>query len=203
MYVVPVNVRDSEIEGCGTFAVDPLPVGTIVYLFGTDDIFSPLGELKAKKSELLRWGIQNEAGDWLVSKDCLNHSCDANLLAAYIDGIYFDIVVSDIRAGEEITADYALFYSSFEHIDKCACGELLCRGWIASGVDADAVTLLRWHRKLRRAIERIHAVPQPLYQVDDENARKLHDALLGKPNPRLFQYVKFSIISKHLEEKRQ
>jgi len=43
-----------------------------------------------------------------------NHSCDANILSLFVDGIYCDIAARDIQAGEEVTIDYGLFYSSFQ-----------------------------------------------------------------------------------------
>ncbi|MCK9573595.1 MAG: SET domain-containing protein-lysine N-methyltransferase, partial [Candidatus Omnitrophica bacterium] len=48
----------------------------------------------------------------------LNHSCNANILGADPG---FDIVVRDIKKGEELTYDYRDFYDDIKM--QCHCGE--------------------------------------------------------------------------------
>ncbi|MHC4606934.1 MAG: SET domain-containing protein [Planctomycetota bacterium] len=72
----------------------------------------------------------------------INHSCDPNAevdaeLEGDGDAWACLIAVRPIRAGEEITYDYAFPASVAE---PCSCGSPNCRGWI---VDEDELPLLR------------------------------------------------------------
>ena len=65
----------------------------------------------------------------------LNHSCDPNTIINVINNVvdkaFIEVVARrDIRAGEELTFDYAsLEYETVTHID-CRCGTNACRGTV-------------------------------------------------------------------------
>ncbi len=199
MYLVRTAILKSGIEGDGTFAGEFIPKGTIVYFYSSDDTFVPLDSLlfssEAEKNRFFKYHVQDEAGNWLVKEDKINHSCDANILSIYVDGIYCDIAVRDIAEGEEITIDYGLFYSSFPQNEECNCGASICRKRITSGISMDIKTLDLWCSRISDAISHIFEVKQNLFNVDDGKARELTAAIKTKFSPRIFRHVKFSLIS--------
>jgi len=78
----------------------------------------------------------------------VNHSCDPNTeIEAELDGrggAWARLVaLKDLRAGDELTYDYAF---AAEFAEPCRCGAPTCRGWI---VDAD--DLPRLGARLRAA----------------------------------------------------
>ncbi len=58
-----------------------------------------------------------------------NHSCDPNTAFAGLNLV----AVRDIRAGEELTVDYATFYDRHMTPFDCTCGSASCRGRIVGG----------------------------------------------------------------------
>jgi len=64
------------------------------------------------------WG--KDPGDWRP----LNHSCDPN---CWMDGLAV-VARRPIRAGDEITFDYATMYTARQDDFRCSCGAALCRG---------------------------------------------------------------------------
>jgi hypothetical protein len=199
MYIVKTRIQKSCIEGDGTFAGEFIPKGTIVYFYSTDEIFISQNEFlllsEAKRDTILKYGVQDEAGNWVDGEDKLNHSCDANILSIFIDGIYCDIAVKDIYEGEEITIDYGLFYSSSPYNKECNCNTSICRKIVTSGLPTDIQTQERWHSRISEAISHIHEVKQNLFFLEDEKAKALTSALKTKLNPKIFPYTKFSLIS--------
>jgi SET domain-containing protein len=61
-----------------------------------------------------------------------NHSCSPN---AYISGQIELTAMKNIKAGEEITADYATFMTSDTQSFQCICGSPECRKLIEPSVD--------------------------------------------------------------------
>jgi len=61
----------------------------------------------------------------------MNHSCNPNVICSAIsDTQYKCVALRDIKIGDEIVCDYALFdYECDGHeIPSCECGETNCRG---------------------------------------------------------------------------
>ena len=199
MYIVKIDIKKSSIEGDGTFAGEFIPKGTIVYFYSTDDIFIPKSKFsllsEADSNIFFRYSLQNEAGNWLYGMDKVNHSCDANILSMFVDGIYCDIAVKDIHEGEEITIDYELFYSSFPYSDECNCSSPICRKMITAGMPIDVKTQELWRSRISEAISHIHDVKQNLFIVDDDIAKELTLSVKTKMNPKIFPFIKFSLIS--------
>ena len=94
--------------------------------------------------------------------DLINHSCDPN---AGLSGQITIVAMREIKAGEEITIDYAMTDSSPYDEFECACGAVTCRGRV-SGNDWKRPEL--WARYdgyfstyLQQKIDRLrHAPPQ-------------------------------------------
>lgn len=69
----------------------------------------------------------------------VNHSCDSNL---WMDGPHTLVARKDIKAGEELTADYALWEADETFMSEwiCKCGSKLCRGQV-KGTDWKSKTV--------------------------------------------------------------
>lgn len=67
----------------------------------------------------------------------VNHSCDPNCgIHVNETGAHDFVAIRDIKAGEEITFDYAMRNYSVEHFPKtCRCGAQICRGEITGWKD--------------------------------------------------------------------
>jgi len=206
MYLIKIRSRQSRIEGNGLFAGEFIPIGTIVYFYGSTDRFYSKGELKRlseeEKQSLFKYGVEDELGNWNMTEtgQCLveaNHSCDANILSLFVDGIYCNIAIRDIHAGEEITIDYGMFYNSYPWHLECKCNSPLCRKIIGCGIPIDSKTIDLWHFRTSEAIKHIFLVKQPLFLNDDVKAMSLAQAIRKKRNPTVFPYIKFSMISEN------
>lgn len=199
MYTIEFYKDESLIDGKGIFADEFIPKGTIVYYYGSNDTYLSKNEFQFlsedKREQLFKYGVEDEAGNWLVTDGDANHSCDANILSLFIDSQYCDVAVKDIHVDEEITIDYGLFYSSFPWSMTCKCASTLCRKIVGSGIPVDTETQELWHSRISEAASRIFDVKQKLFFIDDERAKALTSSIKSKLNPRIFPYMKFSLIS--------
>lgn len=149
-----IVVRHSPIHGRGVFANRSLPAGTRLIEYRGERI----GRTEADR----RYGSPDAAGTtylfqanphWFIdgavggnSARFINHSCDPNCEAIIwvdlhgddrCDRVYIETVRA-IRAGEEITFDYALVLPHAPTADDrrrwaCACGARNCRGSMLAG----------------------------------------------------------------------
>lgn len=131
-----VVVRGSKIEGFGLFAAEVLPAGALVIVWGgrlvTEDERQS-GTFRERSLGVLEPGLY--IGARLDEPDqpdeFMNHACDPTLWMK--DGISF-VTRRPVAAGEELTADYALFEFDAGWQMPCLCGLPCCRG-IISGAD--------------------------------------------------------------------
>ena len=132
MYLPKISKNISCIDGDGIFAGEPIPKGTIVFYYSNNDVYVSKKEFQYlsnfEKQQIYKFGVEDEYGNWIVTEGDANHSCDANILSIFVDGLYCDIAVKDIQIDEEITIDYGLFYSSFPWKMTCRCHSSNCRG---------------------------------------------------------------------------
>lgn len=204
MYLPKIYKYHSSIDGIGLFAGEPIPKGTIVFYYSSDDIYYSKKDFPdlpiSEKEKLYKFGVEDEFGNWIAADGDANHSCDANILSMFVDGRYCDIAVKDIGKGEEITIDYGLFYSSFPWKIACRCGSANCRKIVGSGIAVDWQTEKLWCSRISDAAAQILHVNQPLFGRDDEPARAMTAALRSRPIPMIFGYLKFSLISPDLPD---
>jgi hypothetical protein len=113
------------------FACEPIRAGETVITWG-GTVFSR-AELLAGKANpetvaVLDQGLYlaDPAGEPVADEYSLNHSCDSNLWM--VDGFTLSARRA-IPAGEELTADYALWlYEQDWLLEPCKCGSPVCRG---------------------------------------------------------------------------
>jgi hypothetical protein len=198
VYLPKISKNISCIDGDGIFAGEPIPKGTIVFYYSNNDVYVSKKEFQYlsnfERQQIYKFGVEDEYGNWIVTEGDANHSCDANILSIFVDGFYCDVAVKDIQIDEEITIDYGLFYSSFPWKMECRCHSSNCRGIVGSGFEVDSQTQELWHSRISEAAGRIHHVSQPLFSREDEIARELTIALRSRNSPKIFPYIKFSLI---------
>ncbi len=159
------DIRETKNKGLGLFAITSIPAGTIV-CFECDRCKKRTEEdiTKLPKKEL-EWVLNYEYKDktGLFSDVCdktilfLNHSCNANTL--YCDK-GFDIVVKDIKKGEEATYDYRVFYDQLNMI--CHCGEENCCKIVTCKHPIPKKLKQFWHEKIHSALKIVNTIEQPL-----------------------------------------
>jgi hypothetical protein len=133
-----VEVRPSAIEGRGLFAVEDLPLGTVVARLGGRLVSD--GELELLIVDAERNPDRPYVDSIAVAEDANllvppgrpihfgNHSCEPNLW--HVDP--FTLATRrDISAGEELTIDYATQTANPRFQLDCSCGSRRCRGTVA------------------------------------------------------------------------
>lgn len=118
MLCVKTRLGQSEIEGVGLFAAEPIPKGTVVWRYDPRfDLSLDMRDIPASdtimQEWLMRYGYQpSDDPVYVVCGDnarFMNHSdapnCD--------DVNELTIAIRDIAEGEEITCDYARFDKRF------------------------------------------------------------------------------------------
>lgn len=125
-------MRQSPIQGIGTFAMDPIRAGETVIWVSGGLVFSQQDwddGLITIEPELYN---QEQLGPdrFLINpKAChyyLNHSCDPNLYFIQSGTRYQFITLRDIAAHEELTLEYGMYGEA--ELAQCACGSAHCRG---------------------------------------------------------------------------
>jgi len=138
-----LELRTSPIQGQGLFVTGDVAPDEVLMVWG-GTVYS-VAQLRAGEvpggisysivdDDVLLAGPEDDLDYYL------NHSCDPNVWLA--DGLRI-VARRPIRAGEEITGDYALWESEPEYVlAPCRCGAALCRGRI-TGQDWTNVELRR------------------------------------------------------------
>ena len=128
-----VEIRHSDIEGSGSFALSPIKEGETVIIWGggvivTNEEFEQgfkdglyQAETAIHYDENHKWAGLATVTD--TEDPYLNHSCDPNLWFA---GGWPLVARRDIAAGEELTFDYATGETYPLH-SACMCGSAICR----------------------------------------------------------------------------
>lgn len=128
---------ESTVNGGGLFTNEAIAQGAVVLIWG--GILVPYGEFDPKlHSERATTGYDNEfclteaVGVELDVDQWLNHSCDSN---TWMYDARTVIARRNIRAGEEITLDFALWWDEpdYTYTEKCGCNTVKCRTKVTGG----------------------------------------------------------------------
>jgi SET domain-containing protein len=124
----------SGIEGRGLAALAPIGAGEIVAVKGghivTTAVLRSLPELLQNSEIQIADGFHLaalEEAEYEPVMLFINHSCEPNVGFA---GSTVLVAMRDIRTGEELTIDYALFDDHDETME-CRCGTPSCRGTVS------------------------------------------------------------------------
>ena len=132
-YLSPLaEAREIPPKGFGSFAVDPIPMGTVVATFGgtiLTRIYFETYPLEQRSRS-----IQIDVDQFVLgpesreSGDSINHSCLPNCGMRNATQL---IAMREIAVGEELTYDYATSDTSDYDEFECACGSENCRGRVS------------------------------------------------------------------------
>jgi len=134
-WVIPeLVVGNSKIDGKGVFATKDIKEGEVVTIWG--GIVVTIDEFKAGKG-MPHTNVGIDEGIFLAEPpdidpdnmgvdEYTNHSCDPNL---WLQDEITLIAKRDIKAGEELTMDYAVELADASYVMKkpCNCGAKNCR----------------------------------------------------------------------------
>ncbi len=124
-----VVIRNSVISGKGMFAIKKIKAKEKVIIWNDKYINkSTAMKLKEKGKLVMQWDTNKFTAEDKGDDEgyFLNHSCDPNL---WMQGIKTLVAIRDIKAGEEITSDYALWEGDENKTSDwvCKCGSKNCR----------------------------------------------------------------------------
>ena len=134
-------LEEREVPGCGfgAFALGDIPAGTTIVIYG--GVVLNISDFESLSTEMQSYPYQIEDEIFLGPAndsdigigERLNHSCDPN---AGFRGPIHIVVLRDVKAGEQVTIDYASCVSSDLEAFRmeCACGSSACRG-VVTGED--------------------------------------------------------------------
>lgn len=172
LFVIKKSKKYGQI---GLFATQFIPKGTLIdFRCRKCKTYTKrdLNRMTEKKRQFI---IEHEveAGDGSYTNFCDkrqlydNHSCNANMLNAHIlrrgkkGGI--DIVVRNIKKGEEATTDYRLNDEETVHfINGCMCGARNCMKNTTFKKPGSKELREFWNKKIEDAVKRIPYVKQPI-----------------------------------------
>lgn len=158
--------------GCGVFATQFIPKGTIVYVKDALEL-----EVSAAQYALLtpvlqeaveKYSYIDERGFRILSWDhakYVNHCCNCNSIST---GYGFEIAIRDIYPDEEITDEYGMF--NLEAEMPLSCSQPNCRQKVGK-CDLDAY-FMEWDEKVQDALALARSVDQPLYPLIEASIRE-------------------------------
>jgi hypothetical protein len=130
-----VVFQSSRIHGTGGFARVDIPSGTRVIEYVGEMISKQESLARCERSNEYIFAIDDEHDldgnvDWNPAR-FLNHSCEPNCEAQFVDGRIWLVAIREIKAGEELTFNYSYDLTDYrEH--PCQCGEKTCVGYIVA-----------------------------------------------------------------------
>jgi hypothetical protein len=139
-----VEVRESDIQGRGVYAVCAIRKGTWIIEYTGERISHAEADMRYDDANMDRHHTFLFTINELVCIDAfiggnearyVNHSCDPNCETVLAEGEIHIVAMRDIGAGEELTYDYGytLDEESVEEALRrypCRCGTASCKGTI-------------------------------------------------------------------------
>lgn len=130
-----VEFRQSPIEGTGGFACQDICAGTLVIEYTGRRITKSESNLKCSEGNHFIFHLDDQFnldGDTPENPArLLNHSCDPNCEAEWIDGHIWIVARRAIAAGDELTFNYGYDLDDLED-HPCHCGAPGCVGFIVA-----------------------------------------------------------------------
>lgn len=177
---------DSELRlvspevGYGVFATKFIPKGTIVYIKDKMElVFSP-GDPRLTdpvyKDVIEKYSYMEPNGNMVLSWDIakyVNHCCNCNIIST---GYGFEIAITDINPGDEITDEYGLFNSGWEMDLVCSNGK--CRKKLHPDDLENNYKI--WDEKIKKSLKDFNNVSQPLLKYMDMKTYKKLKKFLNK-----------------------
>ena len=125
-----IEIKDSPVEGKGIFALEDIPEGEKVVVFGGKYVTRREVENCRKQGKLvMQWDEDLYSCEDRGDEDgyFINHSCDPNI---WLLDAYTLVARRDIKKGEELTADYAMWEADEDYVSQweCKCDSPFCRG---------------------------------------------------------------------------
>lgn len=126
------EMRPAPAAGFGSYAMSPIPAGTIVATFG--GTLMGRTQFDRQDAERRSRSIQIDDDAFLLGPprrepgDAVNHSCEPN---CGMGGAAQVVAMRDVAVGEALTFDYAMADGSDYDEFDCACGSPLCRGSVS------------------------------------------------------------------------
>jgi hypothetical protein len=159
------KTKKTKNRGNGLFAKEFIPKGTITWFECKNCKKRTPEEFKSLPKKEREWVIDHEFIDKtrLFANVCdktilnINHSCNANILDS---GKKFDIVIRDIKKGEEATYDYRVFYDPWKM--RCYCGEKNCCKTLNFKHPVPKKLQQFWKTRINSALKLVNKVKQPL-----------------------------------------
>jgi len=172
---IDIALRDSPVAGKAVYAVRDIPKGTIVWASKDGDIrkyptysWAQIQSFPKDERDLfMNFGYQVDEdafqGPHTLEEVAVdhssywNHSCDPN---TWIFEEHYYQTCRDVKAGEELSVDYATFDSKFERINHCFCKNSTCRGKVTPDDWKNPELQKKYHGHfmpyLQRRIEQMH-----------------------------------------------
>lgn len=161
-------VKSSLIDGKGLFSKVRIPKGTIIWKNTKGSVvkYSRKQFEKLNDREKREIGVyEDENGNLVHCKDKVNycnHSCSPNVTEL---NEKMDIVIKNIKPGEEITYDYAIIYPKWAPTMKCKCGSRNCRKNIRK-LEESSKVCNDLNKLAKKAKKEMSKVKQPLLKVE-------------------------------------
>lgn len=172
----------NDVVGYGVFATALIPEGTIVYVKDSlETVITPTDYLlhpPAMREVVDKYSYIDQDGNRIISWDFakyVNHCCNCNTIST---GYGFEMAIRDILPGEQITDEYGIF--NLDEEMTLVCGEANCRKRIGPG-DFD-LHYQAWDAKIKKSINLLFEVEQPLLNFVDEPTRQELDILFSNPD---------------------
>jgi SET domain-containing protein len=130
-----IEFRPSNIQGVGGFARTNIAAGTAVIEYVGERISKDESSRRCEAGNAFIFTLDDKTDldgsvAWNPAR-WLNHSCDPNCDAEWIEGRIWIVANRDIRAGEELTFNYNYDLEDYrEH--PCRCGAANCVGFMVA-----------------------------------------------------------------------
>jgi uncharacterized protein len=127
--------NSSPIHGIGGFAHEDIAAGTRVIEYVGEKITKEESLARCQRSNEYIFAIDDSHDlDGNVDGNparFLNHSCEPNCEAQFIEGRIWIVAIREVRAGEELMFNYSYDLTDYrEH--PCRCGAKTCVGFIVA-----------------------------------------------------------------------